>query len=276
MNDLELYSEASKLFIETMGNFNKARSNNNFNLKKLPNLILDLEELNKEVESKGLVFHFDGIHISLYPRHYYDFIEAMSEESYAKTPYKLIYFYMYLFDTDSTDPNASFYSDMKRKEEFNDENPVAFLTYVISELTRLNDAFKEDYISLLYAAEIFKSYEVKFNAVNPTGDYKELEGLLAKHKLVLESLVIEDGKLIQFRDIKFKTGYITHYTLRGFYFSEDTDYNLSEFYSEKPKELLTIIDADIKHLKAMRKDVVVAAEIVELLNKIDNVDYYIK
>jgi hypothetical protein len=276
MNDLELYSLASDLFIETMGNFNKARKKNHFNVKKLPNLILDFDALNKEVEVKGLVFYLDGIHINLYPKHYYDFIEAMSEESYAKTAYKLIYFYMYLFGTDSKEKTDLFYSDMKLRKEYDSENPIAFLNGVINELTRINKDFKEDYTSLLYADKIFKSYKVKFNAVNPTGDYKELEELLTKNKLVLERLVIEDGEIVKFHDIKLKTGYITHYTHRGFYFSEDNDYNLSEFYGEKPKDLLTIIDADIKHLKAMRKDVVVAAEIVDLLNKINNVDYYIK
>lgn len=291
MNSLKLFTEMLARYIEVLEHYNLVRNLNKYRFNKYPNLSVDLEAENKKIESSNLVIMMDPncVEIRLYPKHFAkhkkDF--TISKNDYAKSSYKLMDTYSFLFsDSVSLKGELSYFTIEKKYEKFDylvSEYHNGYLETVLEEMEanfdRLETEFKEDYESLSNAKGIFDTYTVLFNSPKPTGEYKELLKLLKGNKVPTENLIrLEkvDGNVVNFAKLKLNVGRIDYSKGTGFvyYFSGSIYYDES-FYGN-PTVLSKDLEYQINYLTEVKADADLANKIITELNKINNVNYYLK
>lgn len=106
--------------------------------------------------------------------------------------------------------------------------------------------------------------------------YSELLTLLKKHNIVLGRLHIVDGKILEMKPIKMKVGIIDLYFENNhLVYDENEGLYLDDNYYGDTKSILYIIEHNINNLIELQDDVKVAAELIDVLNRIKNVNYYV-
>ena len=106
--------------------------------------------------------------------------------------------------------------------------------------------------------------------------YSELLTLLKKHNIVLGRLHIVDGKILEMKPIKMKVGIIDLYFENNhLVYDENEGLYLDDNYYGDTKSVLYIIEHNLNNLIELHDDVKVAAELIDVLNRIKNVNYYV-
>lgn len=291
MNSLNLFTEMLTRYIEVLEHYNLVRNLNKYRFNKYPNLEVNLEDENKKIESSNLVIMLDPscADIRLYPKHFAkhkkDF--TISKEDYAKSSYKLMDTYSFLFsDSVSLKGELTYYTIEKKYEkfdylvsEYNNSNIETLLEEMEANFDRLETEFKEDYEALSNAKEIYDTYTVLFNSPKPTGEYKELLKLLKDNNVPAENLTrLEkvDGNVVKFAKIKLNVGLIDYTKRNGFEYAFSGSMYYDDSFLGKPTELSNDLEYQINYLTEAKADADLAKKVIDVLNKIKNVNYYIK
>lgn len=107
-------------------------------------------------------------------------------------------------------------------------------------------------------------------------EQRELLTLLKKHNIVLGRLHIVDGKILEMKPIKMKVGIIDLYFENNhLVYDENDGLYLDDNYYGYPKSVLYIIEHNLNNLIELQSDVKIAAELIDVLNRIKNVNYYV-
>jgi hypothetical protein len=106
--------------------------------------------------------------------------------------------------------------------------------------------------------------------------YNELVNVLKKHNLVLGRLHIEDGKVLEMKPIQLKVGIIDlYFGSEPLVYDEDDELCLDDNYYGTPENVLAVISSNIRNLLELQEDVKVATEVIDVLKRIKNVNYYV-
>lgn len=99
---------------------------------------------------------------------------------------------------------------------------------------------------------------------------------MKKHNIVLGRLHIVDGKILEMKPIKMKVGIIDLYFENNhLVYDENEGLYLDDNYYGYPKSVLYIIEHNLNNLIELQSDVKIAAELIDVLNRIKNVNYYV-
>lgn len=106
--------------------------------------------------------------------------------------------------------------------------------------------------------------------------HSELVDILKKHNIVLGRLHIVDGKMLEMKPIRLKAGMIDlYFEDNRLVYDEDEWLCLDDNYYGSPKRVLYTIEHNINNLLELQSDVKVAAEVIDVINRITNVNYYV-
>lgn len=291
MNSLNLFTEMLTRYVEVLEHYNSVRNLNNYRFNKYPNLEVNLDAENKKIESSNLVIMLDPncVEIRLYPKnfakHKKDF--TISKNDYAKSSYKLMDTYSFLFsDSVSLKGELSYFTIEKKYEKFDylvSEYHNGYLETVLEELEsnfdRLETEFKEDYEALSNAKEIYDAYTVLFNSPKPTGEYKELLKLLKGANVPTDNLTrLEkaDGNVVNFAKLKLNVGRIDYSKRNGFQYEFSGSMYYEDSFLGDPTVLSNDLEYQIKYLTEAKADADLAKKVIDVLNNIKNVNYYLK
>lgn len=106
--------------------------------------------------------------------------------------------------------------------------------------------------------------------------YVELLDVLKKHNLELVRLHIVDGNILEMKPIKMKVGIIDLYFENNhLVYDENEGLYLDDNYYGDPKSVSYIIEHNLNNLLELQSDVKIAAEVIDVINRIKNVNYYV-
>lgn len=106
--------------------------------------------------------------------------------------------------------------------------------------------------------------------------YKDLVNVLKKHNLVLGRLHIEDSKVLEMKPIQLKVGIIDlYFENNNLVYDEDDELCLDDNYFGNTENVLDVITSNIRNLLELQEDVKVAAEVIAVLKRIKNINYYV-
>ena len=293
MTNLDLFNDLLTKYIDTLESYNLVRGLNKYNFTKHPISALDLATENKKIIGSNLelVTTSCDAFIHLYPKHYVEYLKAhaRSNPDYALTSYKLMDTLYFLFSDSVSMRGELTYLSIDKKylsfdslmKTFYDGDTERALNEGLANIDRLKEEFKADYDTLLKGKEIYETYKVLFNDVTPTGDYKELVKLLKANNVPTENLTrLEkvDGTVVNFAKLKLKlnVGRIDYSKGTGFVYSFSGSIYYDESFFGNPTVLSKNLDYQIKYLTEAKADADLANKIITELNKIKNVNYFVK
>ena len=290
MSTLELFEAMLNKYVVALKYHNLVNSLNTHSYKRYPNLEVDLNVENKKIADSGLVLTNCDRFIYLNPKHNSNSLKALfdSSDGYELDSYNLMENYKFMF-RDSINKGELNNLDIKVKyrkfdsiiySNFNGDAKTA-LEEMAVHIDRLTLEFKEDYDTLLNGAEIFKTYKELFNKPKPTGDFKKLVKLLKENNVAIENLKrleIVDGKVIKFDSLKLTKGRIVFTGRNAFEYdiAGSGNYEDDGSFMGNPNEYIDDLEYAINELMEIKEEAVLAKNIIEVLNKIENVNYYIK
>lgn len=290
MANLELFEEMLNKFVLALKYHNLVNSLNTHSYKRYPNLEVDFDVENKKIADSGLVLTNCDRFIYLNPKHNSNSLKALFESSddYELDSYNLMENYKFMF-RDSINKGELNDLDIKAKyrkfdsliySNFNGDAETA-LEEMAMHIDRLILEFKEDYDTLLNGTEIFKAYKELFNKPKPTGDFKKLVKLLKENNVDIENLnklEIVDGKVIKFDSLKLTKGRIVFTGRNAFEYdiAGNGNYEDDGSFVGNPNEYIDDLEYAINELMEIKEEAVLAKNIIEVLNKIENVNYYKK
>lgn len=290
MANLELFEDMLNKYVVALKYHNLVSSLNTLSYKRYPNLEVDFDVENKKIAESGLVLIVDGRFIYLMPKHNSNSLKNLFESSdgYELDSYNLMENYKFMF-RDSINKGELNDLDIKVKyrkfdsiiySNFNGDAETA-LEEMAMHIDRLILEFKEDYDTLLNGTEIFNYYKELFNKPKPTGDFKKLVNLLKENNIDLEKLKrleIVDGKVIKFESLKLANGRIVYSGRNAFEYdiAGDGNYEDDGSFRGNPNEYIDDLEYAINELMEIKEEAVLAKNIIEVLNKIENVNYYKK
>lgn len=290
MSTLDLFEEMLNKYVVALKYHNLVNSLNKYSFNHYPNLEVDLDVENKKIAGSGLVLSSDGRFIYLSPKHSNNALHALfnCSEGHELASYNLMVGYKFMF-RDSTRKGELNDLDLKTKyRKFDSIVNVNFnkdaesvLKEMALHIDRLPVEFKEDYVALLNGEDIYNTYKELFNKPKPTGDFKKLVKLLKENNVALENLrrlEIVDGKVIKFDSLKLTKGRIVFTGRNAFEYdiAGNGNYEDDGSFMGNPNEYIDDLEYAINELMEIKEEAVLAKNIIEVLNKIENVNYYIK
>lgn len=106
--------------------------------------------------------------------------------------------------------------------------------------------------------------------------YTDLVTVLKKHNLVLGRLHIEDSKVLEMKPIQLKVGIIDlYFENNNLVYDEDDELCLDDNYFGNTENVLDVITSNIRNLLELQEDVKVASEVIAVLKRIKNINYYV-
>lgn len=290
MAKLELFEDMLNKYVVALKYHNLVSSLNTLSYKRYPNLEVDFDVENKKIAESGLVLIVDGRFIYLMPKHNSNSLKNLFESSdgYELDSYNLMENYKFMF-RDSINKGELNDLDIKVKyrkfdsiiySNFNGDAETA-LEEMAMHIDRLILEFKEDYDTLLNGTEIFNYYKELFNKPKPTGDFKKLVNLLKENNVDIDNLnklEIVDGKVIKFDSLKLTKGRIVFTGRNAFEYdiAGNGNYEDDGSFMGNPNEYIDDLEYAINELMEIKEEAVLAKNIIEVLNKIENVNYYKK
>lgn len=290
MANLELFEDMLNKYVVALKYHNLVSSLNTLSYKRYPNLEVDFDVENKKIAESGLVLIVDGRFIYLMPKHNSNSLKNLFESSdgYELDSYNLMENYKFMF-RDSINKGELNDLDIKVKyrkfdsiiySNFNGDAETA-LEEMAMHIDRLILEFKEDYDTLLNGTEIFNYYKELFNKPKPTGDFKKLVNLLKENNVDIDNLnklEIVDGKVIKFDSLKLTKGRIVFTGRNAFEYdiAGNGNYEDDGSFMGNPNEYIDDLEYAINELMEIKEEAVLAKNIIEVLNKIENVNYYKK
>lgn len=289
--ELELFQEVIGLYQAAYKNHSLIKGLLHYTFKNYPNLEerFNLVEENEKIalinENLQLYTGWGDRDIQLLPKHYagylYNLNRNRNSDDYKYNAYKLMQTYMAIladYANGSRVIDESSYSSFRSSlRVVYNMDPSLTLANGLVNLTRIVVELQEDYDAILLAEPIYTKYKELFNEVNPTGDYTGLVNLLYTYDFTLERLEIVDGVIKDFSTINLAIGSIQLYNNQTlFKYVVEGDYEEDEGFSGNPYDFVEELSKKVKYIKELMEEAELAGLVIDKLNNIKNVNYYIK
>ena len=288
MVELELFQEVLGLYQTAYDLRKKVTSLLNYTFKKYPNLEerFNLVEENEKIAliNGNLLLYTergDSV-INLLPTHYADYLYNLNHnrnsDDYKYNAYKLMPTYITILHgyTNGSVDESSYSSFRTALRVIYNMDPSLTLANGLVNLTRIVVELQEDYDAILLAEPIYNTYKELFNELNPTGDYVGLVNLLYTNDFTLERLEIVDGVIKDFNSISLNIGRIELFNDSKFKYFIEGSYEEDEGFLGNPYELVDELEDKLKYIKALKEEAELAGQVIDMLNNIKNVNYFIK
>lgn len=290
MGELELFQEVVGLYQVAYANHSNIKGLLNYTFKNYPNLA---EHFNLEVENKKIALINENLMlytergssvITLLPKNYAAYLfnlnHKRNSDEYKYNAYKLMQTYMAIFAdyANGSRPTdeigySSFRSSLR--VVYNME-PSLTLANGLVNLTRIALELQEDYDAILLAEPIYNTYKELFNEVKPTGDYVGIVNLLDSNYFTLERLEIVDGVIKDFNTISLNIGSIQLFNTSKLRYVVEGYYEEDEGFSGNPTDLVDELEDKLAYINDLKEEAELAGKIIDMLNNIKNVNYFIK
>lgn len=290
MGELELFQEVVGLYQVAYANHSKIKGLLNYTFKNYPNLEerFNLVEENKKIAliNENLMLYTErGVSvINLVPKHYaaylYNLNRNRNSDDYKYNAYKLMQTYMAIFadyvDGSRVLDESSYSSFRSSLRVVYNMDPSLTLANGLVNLTRIVVELQEDYTAILVAEPIYNTYKELFNEVNPTGDYVGIVNLLDSNYFTLERLEIVDGVIKDFNTISLNIGSIQLFNNSKLRYVVEGYYEEDEGFSGNPTDLVDELEDKLAYINDLKEEAELAGKIIDMLNNIKNVNYFIK
>ena len=290
MVELEVFQEVLGLYQTAYDLRKKVKDLLNYTFKKYPNLEerFNLVEENKKIAliNENLMLYTErGVSvINLVPKHYaaylYNLNRNRNSDDYKYNAYKLMQTYMAIFadyvDGSRVLDESSYSSFRSSLRVVYNMDPSLTLANGLVNLARIVVELQEDYDALLLAEPIYNTYTELFNELNPTGDYVGLVNLLYTNDFNLERLEVVDGVIKAFNTISLNIGSIQLYNNKNLRYVLEGSYEEDEGFSGNPYDLVDELADKLAYIKELKEEAELAGQVIDMMNNIKNVNYYIK
>lgn len=291
MEELLLFQEVIDLYQAAYKNHSLIKGLLHYTFTNYPNLEerFNLVDENKKIalinEHLMLYTGRGDCNIQLLPKHYasylYNLNRNRNSDDYKYNAYKLMQTYMAIFadyvDSSRVIDESSYSSFRSSLRVVYNMDPSLTLANGLVNLTRIVVELQEDYNAILVAEPIYNTYKELFNEVNPTGDYVGLVNLLYTNDFTLERLEIVDGVIKDFNTISLNIGSIQLYNNQTlFKYVVEGSYDEDEGFSGDPYDLVADLSDRLDYIKELKEEAELAGQVIDMMNNIKNVNYYIK
>ena len=290
MVELEVFQEVLGLYQTAYDLRKKVKDLLNYTFKKYPNLEerFNLVEENKKIAliNENLMLYTErGVSvINLVPKHYaaylYNLNRNRNSDDYKYNAYKLMQTYMAIFadyvDGSRVLDESSYSSFRSSLRVVYNMDPSLTLANGLVNLARIVVELQEDYDALLLAEPIYNTYTELFNELNPTGDYVGLVNLLYTNDFNLERLEVVDGVIKAFNTISLNIGSIQLYNNKNLRYVLEGSYEEDEGFSGNPYDLVDELADKLAYIKELKEEAELAGQVIDMINNIKNVNYFIK
>lgn len=290
MVELEVFQEVLGLYQTAYDLRKKVKDLLNYTFKKYPNLEerFNLVEENKKiaVTNDNLLLYTENgdCDIKLLPKYYasylYNLTYNRNSDDYKYNAYKLMQTYMAIFadyvDGSRVLDESSYSSFRSSLRVVYNMDPSLTLANGLVNLARIVVELQEDYDALLLAEPIYNTYTELFNELNPTGDYVGLVNLLYTNDFNLERLEVVDGVIKAFNTISLNIGSIQLYNNKNLRYVLEGSYEEDEGFSGNPYDLVDELADKLAYIKELKEEAELAGQVIDMINNIKNVNYFIK
>lgn len=288
MVELEVFQEVLGLYQTAYDLRKKVKDLLNYTFKKYPNLEerFNLVEENKKiaVTNDNLLLYTENgdCDIKLLPKHYasylYNLTHNRNSDDYKYNAYKLMPTYITILNgyTNRIIDESDYSSFRSSLRVVYNMDPSLTLANGLVNLTRIVVELKEDYDAILLAEPIYNTYKELFNELNPTGDYVGLVNLLYTNDFNLERLEVVDGVIKAFNTISLNIGSIQLYNNKNLRYVLEGSYEEDEGFSGNPYDLVDELADKLAYIKELKEEAELAGQVIDMINNIKNVNYFIK
>lgn len=288
MVELEVFQEVLGLYQTAYDLRKKVKDLLNYTFKKYPNLEerFNLVEENKKiaVTNDNLLLYTENgdCDIKLLPKHYaaylYNLTHNRNSDDYKYNAYKLMPTYITILNgyTNRIIDESDYSSFRSSLRVVYNMDPSLTLANGLVNLTRIVVELQEDYAALLLAEPIYNTYKELFNELNPTGDYVGLVNLLYTNDFTLERLEIVDGVIKDFNSISLNIGRIDLFNDSKFKYFIEGSYDEDEGFLGNPYDLVDELEDKLDYIKELKEEAELAGQVIDMMNNIKNVNYFIK